>query len=832
METFVKDVRYGCRTLLRNPGFTAIALLSLALGIGANTAIFSFIDTVLLRSLPVRNPQELVLFGTGKGRGNHSGPAGGPCEMFSWTEYQDLRKSNAVFVDILAVDSESNTVHATFRNGAPEGLLSTFVSDNFFDVLGVQPQRGRVFDGRLSPHAVLSDAFWARRFSRDPAVIGQTFRLGQRDFTIVGIAPRNFFGTRVGEAPDMWLPLTMLPDVPVSTYVSLQDPQSHFANIVGRLKSGVTLAAARANVNLVYRQLLPGYIRGNAPAEYKRETDTARIEMTAAGRGLSTLRTRYEEPLIVLMVVVTMVLLIACANVANLLMALGAKRQREMAVRIAIGAGRGRMIRQLLTEGILLSGVAAVLGILVASGAGKVLVHLMSTGPRALPFGFELDYRVLAFTVVLSLLTGVLFGIAPALRASRVDVVSSLKESKASMASLQKVTFGRAMVVGQVALSLALLIAAGMLLRSFKNLIDTDTGFDRESVLVFKIDSDAAGYKQDQRLAALFSKIEEAVSRVPSVASASVSDRSFNEGHWGEGFTVPGDNLRPHQRNTYINIVTPGFFKTFGIPILAGRPLEPRDNAASAPVAVINETFAKQVFGGTSGLGRTFLMAPLTEKDQPYTVVGIARDIKTNDVRDKPENFAYLALAQGPVYAGNIAVRVAGNSSGLAWGLAAGVRKAVHDIEPNLQIAWVTTLADEISDSLVRERAIAQLSSFFATLALLLSAIGLYGTIAFSVARRTGEIGIRLALGADRAGVLTMVLKDAMALVGMGTIIGLPLAFAAGHAMRSLLYGLSGFDIVTSLAAVIALAVVAAFAGYLPARRAANLDPTVALRNE
>jgi predicted permease len=464
----------------------------------------------------------------------------------------------------------------------------------------------------------------------------------------------------------------------------------------------------------------------------------------------------------------------------------------------------------------------------LASVAGRVLVSLISTGPSTLPIAFELDLRVLAFTIAVSLLTGVLFSLAPALRAGRVDLIASLKEGKASMSSPRKVTLGRAMVVGQVALSLVLLVGAGLLLRSFQNLTAAGTGFDRNNVLLFKIDSASSGYKQDARLGDLYSRIAERTSHMPGVSSAAVALYSFHEGGWGETFEVPGTNLSEKERKVSLNFITPGYFNTFQVKLLAGRLFSSQDGPNAPLSAVIGERFARRIFGSLDVVGKTFLMSPLTPKDVPFQVIGVVSDVKREDVRDEFENSAWLSLAQCPVYAGNIAVRVAGDPATVA----AQVRSVLQDIEPNLPIRWTTTLADEVGDSLVRERAIAQLSTFFATLALLLSAIGLYGTISFAVARRTGEIGIRMALGANGKGVLALVMKDAMSLVSIGAAIGLPLSFAAGKALQSLLFGLSPFDAISAIAATLGLAVVAAIAGYLPARRAANLDPVIALRTE
>jgi predicted permease len=831
METLIKDLRYGYRTLLRNPGFTFIAVLSLALGMGANSAIFSFINTVLLKPLPVRRPEELVLFGEGTNRGNRGGPSNGPTQLFSWREYHDFRKTNKVFQDILAFDSSSNRIYAEFT-GDREPVLSTFVSGNYFGVLGVKAQVGRLFEGNVdsgpSPQAILSDAFWTRRFHRDPSVAGSTFRVGAREYTIQGVAARGFFGARVGESPDLWLPITMQPDFLSAASTRLQDPKSHFLNLIGRLKAGVTLPRAQANIGVIFRQLLPSYM-GNPPeADEESLIRTATVTLTSAEKGLSSVRRRYETPLLALMVVVTLVLLIACANVANLLVALSAKRQREIAVRAAIGAGRFRLVRQLLTEGVMLSGTAGILGILIAMGVGQLLVHLISTGPSTLPIAFELDGPVLAFTVVVSLLTGILFSLAPAIQNSRVDLNTSLKEGKAGMASPRKVGFGRVMVVSQVALSVALLATAGMLLRSFENLVQCSTGFDREHVLLFKVASESSGYKQDERLAALYGRIDSAVSSLPGVISTGIVYESFHEGHWSEGFKVPGIDLSRNDSEVALNFVTPGYLDTLRIPLLAGRRLDARDNSASPLVALVSQTFAKKVFGNSDAVGRTFSMAPFTDKDRLYRIVGIAGDIKTYDVRDQPEKMAWLPLAQGPVFSDTIAVRVSGDPNALAT----RIRETIRSIEPNLPIRFTTTQADEVSDSLVSERALAQLCGFFAALALLLSAIGLYGTISFTVARRTSEIGIRMALGAERSGVLGMVLRDAMTLVALGMAIGLCLTVAAGQGIHSMVYGLSSFDFISAASAVTGLSATAAMAGFVPARRASRVDPMVALRYE
>jgi predicted permease len=676
-----------------------------------------------------------------------------------------------------------------------------------------------------SPYMVLNDGFWERRFHHSPSVIGQPLRIAERSYTIIGVAPRGFFGTRVGDSPDIWIPLSMQDQMPGSIGL-LKEPLLQFTQLIGRLKPGVTAAQAQANINVLYQQIVPGELGADNTPENLVHVRRAKIELTPGDKGLAGLRRNYETPLQILMVVVAMVLLIACANVANLLLALSSKRRKEFALRVAMGAAGGRVVRQLLTESLLLSAAGGLLGVLFASAGGKLLVHLISTGPRALPLEFVVDDRVLAFTVFISVLTGILFGLAPALRASRVDLNSSLKEGKSSMASPAKVTFGRVLVAGQVALSLGLLITAGLLLHSFRNLISIETGFERENVLLFKLDSESSGYGRDQRLVSLYKQIEDAVTHLAGVNAEGVSMLSFNEGSRNSSFSAPGVNLPEELRISSENFVSPGFFSALHIPIILGRGLTALDTEASPMVAVVSESFGTKVFGSpANAMGRIFTF---DGEKKPVQIVGIARDVKARSVRDKDFRMTYRSVYQVPDYMNTLAVRVSGDSAQVA----ASVRRILQTTARNIPIRWTTTLADEVSDSLVRERAIAQLSSFFAALALALSAIGLYGTISFAVARRTSEIGIRMALGAERVGVVGMVLRDAMLLAAFGMAIGLPLTLIFTRQMSSVLYGLGSIDGASVISSVLALSAVAAIAGYLPARRAANIDPMDALRHE
>ena len=831
------DIRYGYRTLRANPAFTAVAVLSLALGIGANTAIFSFLHTILMKELPVREPERLALFGRGNARGIWGGAPDAPTDLYSWNQYRQFKARNTVFEDIIAEHSVPSRVYMLSNGGiaaAPEPADATLVSGNYFQMLGVSAEAGRLFDSGAdekpgaNPLIVLSYGYWKRRYQAEPSVIGRTVRIGNREYTITGVASRNFAGLHPGHAPDLWIPISMQAELPGSVLV-LDEPLTQFAYLIGRLKPGVSLEKAQSAIEVLNQQYLQNAIRESkqaAPGDAER-VKKAHIVLTDAAKGFAGLRARYGEPLQILMGTVALVLLIACANVANLLLGFAVKRRREIAVRIAMGAERGRIIRQLITESLLLSGLGGVLGILAATVIGKLLVALISTGPSPLSLGFEIDWLVLGFAIAVSLATGVLFGIVPAIRASRVDVNTSLKEGKAGMALPGRVAFGRALVAGQVALSLALLVTAGLLLRSFRNLITIDTGFNRQNVLLFKLDSEASGHKLDQRLASVYREIEARVSRLPGVAANGVSMFAFNEGQRIGSFQATGMKLAENIRMTTENFVSPGYFSALRVPILAGRGFNDSDSAVSPQVVVVSESFAREIFGGENAIGRKLLF---DGEEKPVEIIGIVKDAKINSVqnRGKDLKLVYHDVYQYPSYIHNVAVRVTGNPSRLAQ----AVRETILSVDRNLPIRWTTTLADAVSDSLVRDRAIAQLTAGFAALALLLSAIGLYGTISFAVTRRTSEIGIRMALGAERVGVLGMVMRDALVLAIAGIAVGLPLSLLAGRELQSMLYGLSGFDAVTIAASAATLGLTAALAAYLPARRAAGVDPMIALRYE
>jgi predicted permease len=833
----LQDLRYGFRMLLRHKGFTLVAVMSLALGIGANTAIFSLIDALMLRSLPVQEPDRLVLFGKAKSAGVTIGFPDSSTDLYSYPTYRAIRERNHVFTDLTAVHSFGSRVHGIVHdgNGAAEleQINAQLVSGTYFSVLGVMPQLGRLLTAEDDissgghPFVVASDSWWRRRFGANPSVIGTTINIDKTAYTIIGVAPREFFGTTVGESPDIWVPLAMEEQLPPG-WKGFTDQMFQSLYLIGRLGPGVAPDQAGAEANLLFKQILTEYA-GPQPSEDRLENiEHARIDLTPAGLGLSELRRDFSLPLKVLMVVVGVVLLIACANIANLLMARATARRQEFTVRVALGARPLRIIRQLLTESLLLALLGGAAGVLLGSFGSNALLSMVSTGPQPIPINVEPNLRVMVFTLIVSAFCAVVFGTAPASRASRVELNASLKSNRSSAASMTRSFLGKSLLSSQVALSLLLLVGAGLFIRTLVNLESVDTGFNQDHVLLFQIDSDSIGYKEDARLAGLYRDVEERVSSIPGVRAASFSLFAFNQGGWTSSASTRGGSNEAHTvRNIRNNSVGLNFFEAMGLPLVAGRGFGAQDTEKSPKVAVISEAFARRVFPDVSPLGLRFGLGGI-DKSEDMEVIGIVKDAKYGDLMEEPQPMAYYPYTQQMNFLSNFEV----NFSGDAAATIAETRRAIKEVNRDLPIVDVVRMSEHVGNSLVQQKLIARLSSFFGLLALLLASIGLFGIMSYSVARRTNEIGIRMALGAGRSDVVSLVLREGLAPVVVGIAIGLPASLAGGRLIASLLFGLKSTDPLTVGTATVVLIAVSCIAGYLPARKATRVDPMRALRCE
>jgi predicted permease len=820
--------------LAKNPAFTAVAVLTLALGIGANTAIFSLLNAVLLRSLPVQNPSQLVLFGAGKWGGIMDEVPSRPWQLFSYPFYRQVQRENRVFSDVTAISSMPNGVHGTIgQSSEAEAITVQLVSGTYFSTLGVNPTLGRTFtpgDDRIpggSPVAVANFGWWKRRFGGDPSIIGQKISIGSTVYTVIGVAPEEFFGTTVGDSPDLWIPLSMEELLPPG-WKGLNDKLFQSLYIIARRKPDVSVEQAQANVNLLFKQAVREIV---GPQPTKKQLDDiqhASIELTSAAAGVSRLRAQFSKPLRILMVAVSLVLLIACTNIANLLLARATNRQREIAVRMSIGAGRSRVIRQLLTESFLLAILGAALGIALATWTIKLLPLMVSAGPQALAIDIAPDGRVLLFTLLLSLATPLLFGMAPAWRAARVELNSSLKQGRTTAPVHSPLA--KALIVSQIALSLLLLVGAGLFLRTLVNLTNVDMGFDKNSVLLFYIEPASVGYQEDSRLASLYDQIEQRVGAIPGVHAASFSMFTFNQGSWSEDAWTPEESSEAKSnREILYNKVGTGFFSTMGLRLVAGRTFGPQDTEHSTKVALINETMARRFFPNESPLGRKFRFGgPDAKPENNWMVIGIVKDAKYTAIRETPRPAAYLPFSQEVGYLWDFEVRFSGD----ARSMVAAVRQAIREVDSRVPVSGVGTLAEQVDRSVVDQRLTAQLSSFFSLVAVFLACIGIYGLMSYAVFHRTNEIGIRMALGAQQTQVLRLIMRQGLVLAIAGVAIGIALAFGLTRFLASVLFGVQPFDPVTFVSVALLLILITLAACYLPARRATRIDPIAALRYE
>ena len=837
MHILWQDIRYAARMLRKSPGFTAVAVLSLALGIGANTSIFSFINAVLLRPLPIDKPEQLVFV--------FSGSRTSPYSVSSYPDYVDYRDKNQVFSDVAAYSSISVSLNSNDQAEQISGLIAT---GNYFDVLGVRAQLGRTFlpeeDKTPNTHlvAIISHGLWQSRFAGDPGVVGKQLLLNGHKFTIVGVAPASFNGAEAGITNDIYVPMMMQAVVrpPRSGYSGEMNPDllsvrsAGWLDVVGRLKPGVTLEQAQAAMTMLAKQLEQAY------------PETNRDQLTTlwpVSKGNPEQRGTLLSVAGLLMSVVGLVLLIACANVANLLLARAATRRKEISIRLALGASRSRLIRQLLTESVLLSLLAGAVGLLLAVwmvDALKTYTPPANFFPVA--FDFNLDARVLGFTLLLSILTGIIFGIAPALQASHPDLVHALKDEAMTLPGqrARRFTLRNLLVVAQVALSLVLLISAGLFLRSLRQAQRIDLGFNPENVLVMPLNINLLRYTKPQgqefyrqvveRVEALPGLQSATLTRTPPLSGASRQSSVLVEGqdepdarHSSEGQSAPPD------ANRNITLASPvglRYFQTLNIPLLRGRDFTAQDNAGAPGVCIINETFAKRYFPNQEPLGKRLSLSGA--KGPWLEVVGIARNSKYVTLGEAPAPLVYQPLLQRHETGMTLLARTSGDPANYV----AAVRREVQAIEKNLPVTNIRPMTELLGNSLFPARMGAALLGVFGSLALLLAAVGLYGVMSYSVSRRTREIGIRMALGAQSGDVLRLVLREGMTLVGIGILLGLVGAFAATRLLASFLYGVSTTDPSTFIGIAIFLAVIALVASFIPARRAAKVDPMVALRYE
>jgi predicted permease len=835
MDDLGRDLRYALRAFSRNPGFTLVIVLTLALGIGANTAIFTLMDQVMLKILPVRDAERLVILNT-------PGPFSGSTHNNSATltpmshpMFERLRDEAKVFSGVLA---EFRTrIHLT-AGRETESVDGALVSGTFFDVLGVRAAAGRLFtadDDRTPgahPVVVFSHGLWTRRFGKNPSVLGQSVVVNGHPMTVVGITPPGFHGIEVGAAVDVYVPLTMQAQVLPTWKSAMGDWRVRWLTTMARLADGVSLEQAKAGADVVYKQLLREDLQRltSKSIRFRQRFVQKRIELLPGGRGTSALRDQSKRPLAVLMGMVGLVLLIACANVANLLLARASSRQKEVAVRLSLGASRFRLVRQLLVESVVLALAGGMLGVVFAAWTADLLVRTLPYESAVRVLSSEPDMRVGLFALALSLLTGLVFGLVPALQSTRSELAPTLKsESGSLLGGTAPFRFRKVLVVAQVALSLLLLIGAGLFTRSLMNLRALDPGFQATRLLAFSVDPSLGGHDVSHRMA-LLQKLQDDVAAEPGVASVSIAevplmtDSQSSSTVAVEGYEAKeGEDMNPH-----FNGVGPGFFSTMGIPLLAGRDFTDADRLGAPKVAVVNEEFARYFFAGRDPVGRRFGLNREGKKPD-IEIVGLVKDGKSASLREEKRRFVYTPYMQTTELGG---VTFYLRSTVEPTALGPRLRSIVQHADASLPVTDMKTMRAQIGESLFVERVVAGLSAAFGLLATLLATVGLYGIMSYAVTLRTREIGVRMALGADSRAVLLMVMKEVSLLALIGVAVGLPGGYGLGRLVESQLFGLTARDPITFVVATAALLQAAFLAGYVPAVRATRVDPMAALRYE
>jgi predicted permease len=837
-----QDAAYAVRTLGQHRGFAAIVMLILALGIGANTAMFTLVDALLLRALPVSHPEQLITIGDPTRTGSLS--EGTPrADLASYPLYADLRdQSHSVSglyasgrtgrLDVIVDRDSAGSARPAAEAEHPHGRL---VSGNYFAVLQIRAAVGRTFaadEDRVpgdDPVVVISHDYWQRRFAGDRSAVGRTISVNGTPLTIIGVTPPGFTGDIVGQPMDIWIPLMMQPSImPHNAW--LTDRTISWLLLMGRLKPGVTLEQARGDFATLVKRSLTTNATGDQIGGIERDLRTTPVQVESGARGFSYFRRAYAPALLTLMAAVGLVLLVACANIANLMLARAAARGREMSVRMALGAGRLRLIQQLLTESVILAAAGGALGLLVAYWGSSALLRLAAGGSNPIPLDAHLDSRVLAFTLALSVVTAILFGLVPALRATRVELATALRTQGRGVAGTHgkpgKLALGKLLVVAQVALSMLLLVGTGMLVRSTQRLQSADLGLARDELVIAEVDAQRAGYT-GPRLIALVRDLTERIERFPGGASVSGSENGIVSGTESgttlqvEGYTARADT------DTLVayDDVGPSYFRAIGAHLLQGRDFEARDNETGPKVAVVNETAARFFFPQGDVIGRH-----VTTDSSTWEIVGVVADVQGQGVREPAARRLYFPMVQMTQLPGRFKMEI--RATGDPARLAVPVRRALQAADPSLVVLSVDPLTGLIRDSISRDRMVAQVVSFFGALALVLAALGLYGVMAYATIRRTSEFGLRMALGAKPGDVTRLMLRETLILTIGGVIIGLPVALMATRLLESQLFEVGLLDLPSIALAVVVLSISAAVAGFIPAMRASRVPPLEALRVE